>query len=345
MVVYLFIFFLSLIFIYTGQVFEVHKKNSIGKILYIIGILIPSILAGLRDYSVGTDVKFYGVPMFESAIGYSNFNNYLSSNSEAVFSEPLYNLMNFIISRFTSNPFWILFFISLIINTFIFLGWYKCKNKTNLYFGMFVFYFTYYNMSLNMMRQCISMSIIFYAFNFISEKKVKKYYVLVLIAIGFHTSSIIAIIFYPFCWIINKNLVRKYSKIINPIIILSVGLCIIFIFPITRYLVSIGLIRENYMNYLSGDLFGSSFSFKAFVMGIFEIIIVLLPYKYIKQEYSKYNHIVLISIIGFIFNQLTFISNYINRISFYFLFIRLYLYGIIPYLFKNKKIKYYLYFV
>lgn len=339
MVIYLIIFILSLICINIGEKFEFCKKYVIGRMFYTIGLLIPAILAGMRDYSIGTDVNVYGIPMFNTALGYSSLNDYILHNSEATLAEPLYGIMNFIISRFTTNPFWILFIIALIINYFIFLGWYKYKNKIPLWFGMLLFYFTYYNLSLNMMRQCIAMSIIFYSIHFIFEGKIKRYYLWVIIAIGFHTSSIIALTFFPFYTFVNLNFTIKYKKVINPMIIFLVIFCILLISPITRYLVSIGLIRENYVNYLSGNVFGSEFNIKLVVLSIIELIVIILPPQYIKEKYSKYNYMLIMSTIGFVLSQLTFISRYIVRIGYYFLFIRMYLYATIPYLFDRKKNK------
>ncbi|NFN05203.1 EpsG family protein [Clostridium botulinum] len=337
MAIYVLVFILSLIFINIGQKLESYKNYVLGKICYIIAILLPTMLAGFRDYNIGTDVNVYAVPMFNDAIRYINLADYLLHSSQAIFSEPLYGTMNFIISRFTINPFWILFSISLIINSFTFLGCYKYKNKIKLWFLMFLFYFTFYNLSLNMMRQSIAISIIFYATNFIFEKKINKYYLWVIVAIGFHTSGIIAIVFYPFYQYINTKFAFKYRKIINPMIIFSMIFFILLINPITNYLVSIGFIRENYNNYLNGSVFGSGFNFKFFILSVIEMILIFCPKRYIKTVSFQYNYLVLMSVIGFVLSQLTFISIYIVRIAYYFLFVRMYVYGLIVYLSPKKR--------
>lgn len=339
MTIYIIAFILSLICIYIGQKFEESNYSIIAKIFYIIGILIPTILAGIRDYSIGTDVEVYAVPIFKNASEYNSLNDYISYVIASGNKDYLYFVMNFIVSRFTTESFWILFFISLNINLFIFLGWYKCKKKIPIWFGMFLFYFTYYNMSLNAMRQCIAMSIIFYAFSFITEKKVYKYYFWIIIATGFHTSGIISIAFYPFYYLVNSRLISKYRVLSNCTILLGIIILILLIKPITVFLVSRGIFRSNYLNYLSSDVFGGYFNVKILVLNIIELMIIFLPYKFLKNINSKFNFLLLFSIIGFIFSQLTFISTYTNRIAYYFLFIRMYLYGYIPYLFKNKQNK------
>ena len=70
--IYIVTFFISTIFVYLG---DKYKGNIIfSKVLLIAGVLCVSILAGVRDLSIGTDIKTYGEWLFKgSSSGISFF--------------------------------------------------------------------------------------------------------------------------------------------------------------------------------------------------------------------------------------------------------------------------------
>ena len=82
-----------------------------------IAILPPSVLAGIRDFTIGTDINHYVVTNFVQALGYDNFfefNKYiLQIQSDFVGlpnnTESGYNLLVFLVSRFTQDAHWVLF--------------------------------------------------------------------------------------------------------------------------------------------------------------------------------------------------------------------------------------------
>lgn len=335
--IYLLVFNLSIGIIYVGEKLEEYRKLIISKVFYFIGILAPSILAGIRDYTIGTDVNIYGVSMFNEALRYSSFQDYIIDTKVAILSEPLYKSLNYIISRFTNNPSWILFLLSLLTVSFVFMGFYKYKKKFHLWWGMFLFYFTFFNMSLNIMRQLLASSILFFSIHYIFERKIKKYYLFVILGVGFHASCVIGIVLPLLYSLINNKKIKKYNKIIILIIIFFSLLFIANMDKITIYLVNFGLLRDNYLKYINPSVFGSYFSLKRLLLNIFELFLIFLFWKKIKKFYPEYIYVWLLAILGFIFSQIGFISTYIIRISYYFIFIRMYLYSIIPYLFKNKK--------
>lgn len=339
MTTYLMVFIISLFFIYIAEKDEKLKVFRLSKILYLIGVLLPVILAGCRAFSVGTDVMVYGVPRFNMALQFNNINEYLNANQMAILSEPLYNIFNYIISRFTTDPHWILFFIALLINGFVFAGCYKFKDIVPIWFGMALFYFTFFNLSLNLMRQSIAMAILFFATHYIFLEKKLKYYFWNVIAIGFHSTAILGLIFYPLYFYIKKKKEKKKfrSWIFNISIFIVAIIFIIILQNIIPILVEKGILRENYLNYLNGKAFGSGFSIKAFLLSLSELLFILVFSKKIRNKYESGDYLIALAIIGFVFNQLSFISTFIIRIAYYFLFIRMYLYAIIPYLYKNKK--------
>lgn len=122
MIIYILMFICSLFFIYIGEQLDVEKNfkktavlvgNSVFYVpsiikmttiggIYLLAILLPSFLAGYRDYTIGTDVLVYGNIWFHNAILSNNFWNYMEwANNSSI--GVLYATFNYVVSRFTSN--------------------------------------------------------------------------------------------------------------------------------------------------------------------------------------------------------------------------------------------------
>lgn len=71
---YVLIFGVSAGFIYCS---EKTQSKLLKRILIILALLIPSILAGLRDYSIGNDVLLYGNKWFERSCMYNSLFDFL----------------------------------------------------------------------------------------------------------------------------------------------------------------------------------------------------------------------------------------------------------------------------
>ena len=132
------------------------------------------------------------------------------------------------------------------------------KEAYPICFGMLVFYYLFYNTSLNMMRQWIAMAILFMAFSYLILEEKKKYCILTLVACLFHTSAILGfaiLIVYVYC---TKK--REYIKIANfkldesmaPIKIFVYGCIVLLSLNIIAVILShIGL--SKYIGYIQGN--------------------------------------------------------------------------------------------
>ena len=78
MAIYLVVFGLSTLCIYLAKT---TKNKSIQKLLIIIGLLLPAILAGLRAENIGVDVKSYAISFFERAKQSDSIINFLKNQS------------------------------------------------------------------------------------------------------------------------------------------------------------------------------------------------------------------------------------------------------------------------
>ena len=68
--IYLLLFAISTLLIYIA---EKKKYNKYKTLLISFAILIPSVIAGIRNSSVGTDVNVYGIVSYRNALQYNNY--------------------------------------------------------------------------------------------------------------------------------------------------------------------------------------------------------------------------------------------------------------------------------
>jgi hypothetical protein len=199
---YLICFSTSSFLLWFGQNIKRGQSEWFRWFIYGIALLIPAALAGLRDFSIGVDTAGYGNPFFYDVVS--------SPSLDAVspqwdgWIEPGYAWLNFIVAKFTDDVHWFYFVIMLLQNLFTFLGFYIYKHKLSIWLGMFCYYCIFFNYSLNSIRQCFALSIIFFASYYLLNKSYIKYAFCILITFLFHKVAILMFLFIPLHVYINK---------------------------------------------------------------------------------------------------------------------------------------------
>ena len=239
-------------FIITYMFSKIAWSNIKNKGLFIffsiITIILPSLIAGFRDTTVGHDIEAYMVPLFNNLLFVSNANELLYY----LFLDELdgfFILFNFCITRFTDNIFWAFFIQQVIVLSLVYITCYKLRNKLNaplLFFSYLVFYFC---SSMSAARQVFAVAMIFYSFPYIIEKKIYKFLLCIIIAWTMHKSAILGITLYPlsvFCNKSNNNIsMAKFT------IIIIIGMLGYLYFPaILNFLISYGIVPEKYTRYI-----------------------------------------------------------------------------------------------
>lgn len=215
--IYIVFFLLSCFLIWLS---EKSRSRYIGKLLALIAILLPCILAGMRADTIGTDVKVYVEPMYNAAKQSTSFSSYLSQRWYVIWRymyvekfEIGFTTLVYLIEKLGGSLGTVLFFIHALIVAPIYLGLKKMKKQYPICLGMLVFYLLFYNASLNMMRQWIAMSILFYALSYLIANKKKKYFVAVVVACLFHTSALMGVVIF-FLYMYSQSQ-REYIRIAN----------------------------------------------------------------------------------------------------------------------------------
>ena len=176
------------------------------KNFYIFSVIFVILFQGLRSFSVGTDLNAY-IPAF-SDIGenISFLNGKISYKS----FEIGYIFLNKVLYMIGINERLFLCIIAAIVQIPIFITIYKNSDSPLL---SILVYFAFGNffMTFSGLRQSISMSLCFAAYEFIKRRKLIKFVLLILFSALFHKSALICLILYP---VYHIKLSRKYMPLL-----------------------------------------------------------------------------------------------------------------------------------
>lgn len=253
MIIYLGTFAVSTLMIYVS---ETVRDRRLRRILILAAIILPSIIAGCRADTVGTDIRTYGKAFYQRAYSFHSFIDYYSLILSYGVTDIGYFFVTFLCSRISANYHLGLFVYSLLTNGIIYLSFAKLKKMygVRLWMGMLLYYLTMYNISLNAIRQFIAVAFVLYAFTFLLEKRLKHYLILCLIAFLFHSSGIIGFALWPMYIILKEGRTVSLRKQLTQFLIFITAFIMLFAFGpfMVRQLVAVGIFRTNYLNYLSG---------------------------------------------------------------------------------------------
>jgi len=171
-------------------------KNHDRKVEYrffsILAVIFPCLLAALRDSTVGTDVTVYGDVIFYRSLNMGFVEYIISRNGEYLYLLVVY-ICSHIIKK-TSFQYFVLQALTIIP---IYCTLQRSKENKYAWYGMLVYYLMLFPYSLNLMRQCIAIAIIFWGFKYVQERQLRKYLILVFVATMFHTTAVIGLLIYP----------------------------------------------------------------------------------------------------------------------------------------------------
>jgi len=205
------------------------KSKFLSCFIFMISVLLPVYLATNRSIDVGIDVRVYILPHYSLASSFDSLLNYLLF-SFANHLEPGYAVINYLGSRMTGDLRGVFFLIEMLVVLPVYYKIYKDKNISPL-LPAFVFLCIFYNLSLNIARQAIALSIILFAYDYLRNNKKGIFLGYLILAIMFHYSAIIALSFL----VIETNEQNRLAR--NFIIFSFIFIFIVFYEPIIRFTV------------------------------------------------------------------------------------------------------------
>ena len=322
MLIYLGCFAVSVLLVSFSN--KLKTKNQKRLIAY-IGILLPCILAGLRDESIGTDVLVYVKPIFTAAESthsisdFFNYNWFLSWRYKYVYEHEIgFTIFVYIITKITGSFTAVLFSIQLFINVFIYKGIKRIVSNKYVWLGILTFYLMFYNNTLNMMRQWMAMSLLVFGFGYLLKNENSKYFITVICACLFHLSAVFGLFVFTILKYVKNR--HSYSNINNVkqiihffIVILGSILFVFLASNIGNLLYAVGLGRFGI--YLSGDF---SLLPNQFLIRLPMFLILIWTWKEFKEKVINCYFYLTVMWIDLVLSQLISINPFAIRISYYF---------------------------
>ncbi len=158
------------------------KKSS--KLFLWIGIAILTLAAGLRNENVGVDTHAYI---------YSLNNNFPVSwqFTEAGFRA----LSNVLMAVFKHNATWVLVVYAFVTNALILIRLWDFRTKCSYSYMVFLYLTINYINTMNIMRQFVSIAIVFFATRFLEKRRYLIFIIFLIFATSIHSTALLGVVF------------------------------------------------------------------------------------------------------------------------------------------------------
>lgn len=267
------------------NLYERSSKTVGNKILHnvlgLIIVLIPSLLGGLRDVTVGTDNMVYR-RLFLGCFSRSLKDAIVFSQARFGEIEKGFVVFVWLISRLGNNYAIFTFSTSLLTFSLFFLGLKNYQDRFSITLMMMVYLFIFYCPLYNYVRQGIALSIIFYSWKFAQKKQPFKFFIATIIASSMHVSAIAALLIYIIIYYRGK-----FGTYTNTIVMCIISIFVLSIGPPLIYNILIFLSKQGirseivllYASKVSNVQHYNFFSEQIFVRSVPQLILFIVFYK------------------------------------------------------------------
>ena len=261
---YLITFCLSTLLVYFGG----ECRGSLRTLLVSCGLLLPCILAGFRDVTVGTDTSAYALWTYNAA---SSMQLIPFMERYAAYSAPGYNLFTWALANISSFGFYLgameVFFVVpcyLAMKRFLRGGEWIC---------MLAVYLLLYAGSLNLMKQSIAIAFVLLSAVYAWQRRFAAFVALVALGVSFHQTALVGFLLYPaMALLIQKPRRPKSSKWRGLIIGSTIGLLLAGVFVFGRQLViAFSGLKSSY-EYQVGHIGEGSINVSYLALAIFLVL-------------------------------------------------------------------------
>ena len=269
---------------YIGAVFFAHsarvdknKKRAICE--YIFSGFILVMLATLRGGNVGIDIDVYVQRFYDKALTTQNLFVYLKTFS----NEHLYMILTFLAAKLGSIQI-VHFLNELVIVTMVYLAIWEEREDIYCDVAVAVFSLVFYGQTLNTVRQNMAMAVVLYGFTQLQKGKRLRFYLLVLLATGFHSSAIIAVAL-DLLYTVSK---LNWAKKVRVVFALLAILASVFYAPLCKTIVSaMSFLPQRYIS--DKYLFREEYNISSCGLGLWGLaFIASLVYLYQKKKDAEF---------------------------------------------------------
>lgn len=205
-------FYLTLFALTSILFFFAEKSYAKSRIMFYAlsyaAIFLLAFVAGARDETVGTDMLVYGVQTYKTAVAADSF-----ADKATLFGwiDPGYYAIDYVTAKAGGGLGIALFLQSFIMTAFAFHGMKRYMPTAPLWLSMLIYELYFYNLTLNLMRQGIAMSIVLWSLRFFETRQIKKLFLSAVLCFFFHKTSILAYAaIFAMYWATGKN--ERFQK-------------------------------------------------------------------------------------------------------------------------------------
>ena len=331
---YLLTFSLSLLILYLMNIGKrtSYKKMLLGGILVILPL---ALLGAFRNIDIGTDLQFYAIPVWDYTVGGVK----KASDMDWYGIEKSYLLLNFVCAQISVKLEFFLFVLQVLTLVPIYLAAMKARGLASPLLLMFIYIFTMYNASFNMMRQSIALSVTLLAFVYLYYDKKKIAYILYGLSLLLHGSAIIGLLVLAVYYVMtNFHLTRKQISAIATVVVVCFIIGVIYSQQLIMFAIGSGLIDAKYEAYTAssgGGLFEARLNKSNVLYDAIVFLLLYTTYRKNKQNKKLYA-LAIIALMSLLFEFTGLISAYLPRIALYPRMVGLFS---LPYMFKQIELK------
>lgn len=308
------------------------KKKLSFFILTSLAVLIPAILAGVRDVSIGTDRLVYGDELF-----YDVMNSQDLLHLDDIWTgwiEPGYIYLNVLVGKIYPSVNFFYFVLSLIQGVCVLTALKVLNVKKYAGFAYGAYLFLFFQPALNLLRQSLAVSVSLLCVAFMIKNKKLLAGIAFFLAMSFHNSAIIILLIMVVVLVLSKiHSLQAYA-------IMSVSILGFLAWGgwfVDRFAPILNIEASRYSDYFAvSEVTG--FSNTEMVFALLQGFFIFLNYKKFRGNSLTLNFFVFVSVASIPLSQvLMFGGDYVGRLIVLFNWLMIPMYAIVLRLSERKK--------
>ncbi len=257
--------------------YDIQGKTKYREEWYFVLLVVFVLIAGLR-WRFAADTVRYMHDFYHNTpeIWNLTFDTFLSSGSP-----PLWILLNSIVKSIGGKFFLIQLIQATIVDTLFFKYFKKHSSYPFACLVLFFFWrYQYFNMMI--MKAAVALSIIMFANDYLLQKKYLKWFFLILIATGFHQSSILLLVT-PFVLLLRFNMFGVMVLVGTYFVGMILQNMLGDIFEMLEFVEGISNKLNSYME--GGDFMTQTRNINYFILAVFPVTIYpILSLLYVRRK-------------------------------------------------------------
>lgn len=258
MIPYVVVFAVSTVFVSIAA--STRNRSRIVQVIFALAaVLSVSILAGIRDFDLGTDILVYGNRFFTSMADAESAQDVIDyAVARGTPGELGYLFLNFVVSRVSTDPHVFYFVLSFLSSGVVLLGVLLARSWGSATVMWLTYLLTAYVESYNLLRQSLALALAILGISLVLRSRYRSGLLVGSIGLLFHNSAIIFIVMWCAATIVHTR--KKQAKPAAWAVIFATAVVSISISPLLDLLSPVvsGTTYENYLgaSSRSGQAFG-----------------------------------------------------------------------------------------